>query len=530
MTAQTLYNKLQSKEISREKFLYEVRKQTNLPITKFNSFEDTVKILKNRGIISESTLGKYKKEKENELPEMEIKTIDQVSPYEYSKGLEHELDMCDKSIGQNMPKDEEMEKIYKKVLSNLTKDPYYYFKKEIRDKSKKNNDENQPLEELGKNNKAKNQMKKGKLIKENSDYINAEDLGFNLEDFDLLDDGSLLDPETNKKVFSGSTGNYDRMYLKKYLENQKSINENLDELGDGYTHFALFKSNNKIADGWDYSSLYDEETKSYDNISIKDYSKLDLIDGYPENKPPDFKILTRRYLEKQGIDPKDTNNWYKRGEINENQDKYSELIIDDLTKLPLNSEKYGVLIPTGKVYYEENTNSKTFKVEFDKPYLLIIYYLNGKLNKVLLSVVGEGYVNAYDVILNNFHTNIERIIELLNKSTMNENNNSLDDECEGCERNKNELDMDIMDPNELEKLSRIIEEWGLTEYDLEDSEIMDELSEEFMRRQNEGGLEEAVALTDSEGNVSYVKDESSASERINNAKKVGVTLTKQTVN
>lgn len=83
------------------------------------------------------------------------------------------------------------------------------------------------------------------------------------------------------------------------------------ELGKGYTHFALFKDGNKIATGGDYSSLYDKYSKSFDTDSIKYYFKIDLKDLFPESKSSDFKIVSRKYLEKNGIEPSDSNNWYK---------------------------------------------------------------------------------------------------------------------------------------------------------------------------------------------------------------------------
>jgi hypothetical protein len=95
------------------------------------------------------------------------------------------------------------------------------------------------------------------------------------------------------------------------FENENKGNLLESELGEGYTHFAILKSDNKIVDGWDYSNLYDEDSRSYDNQSIKEYSKMDLTDNYPENKLSDFKIINRKTLEKMGINPSDTNNWYK---------------------------------------------------------------------------------------------------------------------------------------------------------------------------------------------------------------------------
>jgi hypothetical protein len=51
MTTQELYNKVLAEEVTQQKFLYEVRRDINLPfITSNNNFKDTVKILKNKGI------------------------------------------------------------------------------------------------------------------------------------------------------------------------------------------------------------------------------------------------------------------------------------------------------------------------------------------------------------------------------------------------------------------------------------------------------------------------------------------------
>jgi hypothetical protein len=50
-----LYRKHKAGKVSREKFLYEVRRDKNLPwVTNVTSYDDAVKILKNKGIISES--------------------------------------------------------------------------------------------------------------------------------------------------------------------------------------------------------------------------------------------------------------------------------------------------------------------------------------------------------------------------------------------------------------------------------------------------------------------------------------------
>ena len=74
MTTAILFKKHRAGEISREKFLYEVRRDELLPfITNMTSYEDSIKMLKNRGIVREAT------------------AADNIHPYALKKGIEAEL-------------------------------------------------------------------------------------------------------------------------------------------------------------------------------------------------------------------------------------------------------------------------------------------------------------------------------------------------------------------------------------------------------------------------------------------------------
>lgn len=74
MTTAILFKKHRAGEISKEKFLYEVRRDQQLPfITNMTSYEDSIKILKNRGIVKEAT------------------AADNIHPYFLKKGIEAEL-------------------------------------------------------------------------------------------------------------------------------------------------------------------------------------------------------------------------------------------------------------------------------------------------------------------------------------------------------------------------------------------------------------------------------------------------------
>ena len=70
-----------------------------------------------------------------------------------------------------------------------------------------------------------------------------------------------------------------------------------------YTHFAVRKSDGKIVNAWE--TITDIET-------LKHYAKTDLEDL--DINPNDVKILSKKHLIKEGINPFDWANWYKHGE------------------------------------------------------------------------------------------------------------------------------------------------------------------------------------------------------------------------
>jgi len=174
MTTQDLYTELAKGKITEQKFLYEVRRDLNLPwITQHNSFVDTVQILKNKGMISEKQTKESTGKQEVEII---AKTIDMVNPYEYSKGMNFELDLVYNAAGNANLTEEEVLKAQKKVLKNLTTNPSYYTQKmsvEMEGESLYDIEVNaKSIEDLVK----KNQGKKGKIIRENEyDEFESED-------------------------------------------------------------------------------------------------------------------------------------------------------------------------------------------------------------------------------------------------------------------------------------------------------------------------------------------------------------------
>lgn len=87
-------------------------------------------------------------------------------------------------------------------------------------------------------------------------------------------------------------------------------NEQPFKNNQNYTHFAVSKNSGKILNGWDY---HDEDPSDLRQFR-KDYFDCDMIDyGFD---PKSYRILTSKYLLRQGIDPDDNANWANNDEAN----------------------------------------------------------------------------------------------------------------------------------------------------------------------------------------------------------------------
>jgi DNA repair protein RadC len=125
-----------------------------------------------------------------------------------------------------------------------------------------------------------------------------------------------------------------------------------------YKYFAQNKQDGKIYNGWEIVD---------DVESLKHFAKLDLKDN--DLKPSDFNIVSAQSLIKKGIDPYDSDNWYKIQYIKETENKEKEF--DDAgTSMVLYHEKKGnPIIPKGQIYlwlYDvEDSANKLQSEEFD---------------------------------------------------------------------------------------------------------------------------------------------------------------------
>jgi hypothetical protein len=120
MTVANLFAKHRAGEVSKEKFLYEVRRDAQLPyISNLTSYDDAIKILKQKGVIKESIESKTEKTLINEQADLHLQ-IDRLNPILVKKAVNSELAKLP------MINAEIYQKTTEKVVKKLQKDPRAY--------------------------------------------------------------------------------------------------------------------------------------------------------------------------------------------------------------------------------------------------------------------------------------------------------------------------------------------------------------------------------------------------------------------
>lgn len=174
MTTQKLYQKTLNEQMTQNEFLWNVRRDPTYAsiLTNTMSYEDTVKTLKAKGFIWDSSadssvkafdfLGTFKALNEADSKKQKLKggkgdklSPDRVNYHEFQKGWKHELEHTD-----------DIDKAKEIALDHLAEDPMYYTRLEmIEYKSKKKNRTDLPVEVKKENFKDEaNQMEKVKKI------------------------------------------------------------------------------------------------------------------------------------------------------------------------------------------------------------------------------------------------------------------------------------------------------------------------------------------------------------------------------
>lgn len=431
MTAQTLYNKLNSGEISKNKFLYEIRRQDLPGITKFNSFEDTVRILKNRSIISE------KKEKNPEVPGVDAPTIDMVSPYEYSKGINYELDLMQVSIIHNLPTEEEMLKAQKKVLKNLGKDQYYYSRKLMSPEEKKQEKANEREYEL-----------KGKLVHNNKKGIIRE----SLEGLESYEDGNGV--TISKGDMVRIPGGLTTDPINK--QGEEGVIKFIDEDGTVYVLFddgLVGAYSDGVVEPIEVAEMYHPEYGSgggkneYQGRSATKLSKQGKEDHKKEMS--DFNKKLKGILNKKGLE----------------ESNYE--MLDDPTE-----DAFSLEYLMNALTEEESVGGVDEELEIAKDEAQRISKEEGVAQHV--NKVGNGYR------VEDFYDSESTVASFEDGRPLNEEAETETDE-------------------EWRRIiEEIIGEWGLQSFDMTDDEVMEELAKELNRRAslNEEDQEGSIEVDD----------------------------------
>ena len=118
-TLQEKYNAIQEDNFSKAQFKRDAIMECGHLVTHFNSYDDIVNILINRGVIAEA--------KKEEPKYSTASPADHIAPDALDTGIKFE---CDKKYGTLDVSEEEYEKCKEAAIKNLTKDVLYYVKQD----------------------------------------------------------------------------------------------------------------------------------------------------------------------------------------------------------------------------------------------------------------------------------------------------------------------------------------------------------------------------------------------------------------
>ena len=361
MTTLELYHKHKSGEVSREKFLYEVCRDNKLPfITNLTSYDDAIKILKNRGIVTE---GETKEAKADEAVKAEVKAkkpsekkpdilhIDQANPYEYRHGLQYELN----ELGEYT--DEALEKAKTTVLKNLAKDVNFY--------SNLLNAENSPYsfkqtetDKPGMQAKADGHLKKE--VKKD-EKANVQDSLGKKEEGSKKPKGIKVMPDkgvtgTQKTIKEGLEEAKTNKYITvdeegDYSFNDKAVADYLKSVIDpeeiGNVDTFMFDD----SEGWEETVLNGVDSDAYENMSEKDVEELATqeMSYYLFSKPDEFPFKEMNEHHNDPNFPGGTKIHAMLDKVADDWGKDSDLYSDLEDAITGWSDRHGELTPKGKI-------------------------------------------------------------------------------------------------------------------------------------------------------------------------------------
>ena len=345
MTLQDQYTQIQEGKGDKNHFLKQARHLFPDYVNQYNSYNETVKILKDKKILTESKAGLGMVSTNGKRVEDWISIFQESVKAEEKKTSKEVLDNQTHNYDNKDPKnidnlygntflngfytemqdpknaDKSVDELKQVVAKNLGKDWNYYAKnaqfgvKEIG----YTNDApglGEPVAPKGKY-KASGygDLPKKKTVKEGLIKENKKEREFIKHLEDLAEKHGLVTPEEaddedakiHDKIINSLYSIYDRKFYDKETFTDADYKEALDMLAKKikrplseslneefkvdptYTHFALGKADNKIVTGWEYKDLDVDDIKYYTKMDLKD---MDL-------KPSDYTILSVKALKQK---------------------------------------------------------------------------------------------------------------------------------------------------------------------------------------------------------------------------------------
>ena len=232
-------------------------------------------------------------------------------------------------------------------------------------------------------------------------YIGLQyDLG-NMNEMETTDDNNFDfdDPKHGQDaeaMFKSNLKGFDKNYqpqdrvnkptqkntYKKSGDGESELKEGRKDINPKYTHFALLKDAKKFVNGWDFADVDPQDLKQ-DKMH---YFFQDIIDM--DIEPKNVVIGTARKFQREGLNPFDSNNWYKF-----NTDGWEEK--DDLKEISLglanDASDYA------KMYADNSVDSVNFRLNTNRA-IKFSNYINPELvnyaKKFNINITRNGYADT----------------------------------------------------------------------------------------------------------------------------------------
>jgi len=170
--------------------------------------------------------------------------------------------------------------------------------------------------------------------------------------------------------------------FKKSGDGESELKEGRKDINPKYTHFALLKDTKKFVNGWDFADVDPEDLKQ-DKMH---YFFQDIIDM--DIEPKNVVIGTARKFQREGLNPFDSNNWYKFNTDGwEEKDDLNEMYPPPFnsvdSNLKRNTPEYEEELKKHYAKYGYKSDGRTKLDDLDDTEYDVVYKMIDELNKIV---------------------------------------------------------------------------------------------------------------------------------------------------